>query len=132
LRSGSTLNGNDEFSFRYSFPCLECFTSYVSALLLILLFSIRFANLPCGLRTELFNPTQCETLRVFRHSARGIGLMCLFSDQCLSTCFTGVESRLGKIINFTQQKSPQKVYITHVTQILLKKTRKHTLNLWKT
>jgi len=66
--------------------CLGVSASCISTLLLILIFFTRFANLPYGLRTELFNPTQGEMLRVLRYSARGLDL-CLFS---LSNA-TGVE-----------------------------------------
>ena len=68
--------------------CLGVSTSYVSALLLIFAVFIRFANSLCfaEFRTVLFNPTQCETLRVFRHSARGAGFSSCFFVRCFSTC----------------------------------------------
>ena len=44
------------------------FASYFSALLLIIIFSICFANSPSA-QTELFNPTQGEKSRVLRYSA---------------------------------------------------------------
>ena len=62
--SGSTLDGNDEFSFRVLILSLGCSVSYVSALLTSVIISIRcFQTRASRSNMKTRQETQSETLR---------------------------------------------------------------------